>query len=172
MNTKNQLEDTQYKVFIIESPSPNDLLQGIKEGSALKKALELFQIPSEYYLVADNDHFVKAFDKIVEDILVSFNKNRIDTFAFIHISIHGSQSGIKLTSGEIVDWFSLGFQLNRINEIPNIANILPNGERISSINLCLSTCFGIHARNMCNYFKHSPYGVLISCEEEVPWNDA
>ena len=42
-------EENYQKVYIVESPSDRDLLQGRTEGKALSSALELSEIPLEYF---------------------------------------------------------------------------------------------------------------------------
>ncbi|MGJ4748394.1 hypothetical protein ACQV5M_18675 [Leptospira sp. SA-E8] len=164
-------ERKKEKVYIIESPSSNDLLYEKLEGNALKNALFLAGIEIEYYLATDEDTFIQAFDNIESDI-VERSKNAIFSNPFIHISAHGNKEGIGLTNREFISWVELEHQLNKINENPVLQCEDDEIGFFSSITLCLSTCLGLYAEKLVSDDKPSPFAVLIASNEKVSWADS
>jgi len=117
-------------VFIIESPSSDDLLQDRREGYALSSALRLADISSSYHLAVTQDAFTKVLESIsqtpasIKRVLRSPSDPSQQGIVLedsvimplIHLSLHGNDSGIALSSGEFILWEQLGDALYKIND--------------------------------------------------------
>jgi hypothetical protein len=83
-------------VYVIESPSSLDLLDGRTEGRALCQALSLAEIPYWYSLVTDRESLGQAIGpRLVEAWKTLGGKPPI-----LHFSMHGNQEGVALTNRE------------------------------------------------------------------------
>ncbi len=144
-------------VHIIESPSSGDLLDGRTEGRALNEVLELAQIPRWYSLVTDR--------KTLE---VALGPRLIEAWRYwqtppvLHLSMHGNQEGVGLTSGEFVSWHDLRQVL-----LP-LTRALQSG-----LLICMSTCFGGAGCRMAMYADGEPhFWALVGNSGSPTWVDA
>ena len=72
---------------------------------------------------------VAAQYSLMVDLPEYLKEQAIDMLPALHISAHGSENGIQLTSGEVVDWVELRDLVMPINKLFN-GNLL----------LCISSC--------------------------------
>ncbi|BAX81471.1 hypothetical protein [Labilibaculum antarcticum] len=160
------------KIYIIESQNPNDILNNRTEGKALSAGLDLAGIANQYFQVIDNECFDKCIEIICEDI------NRLKkeglVAPYIHISAHGNESGIGLTSGEFLEWDSLTLKADRINELTGKIQPDPKNPHIeiSPINYCFSTCQGYNAFKMQGDIKENKFSSIIGPAAPVDWSDS
>ena len=145
-------------VFMVESPSGNDLLYGRTEGKTLFEALKLSGTPGWYSLVTDKETFYTALRERIFDALRAFPNEP----PILHFSMHGSTEGLALTNGEFISWFELKTALAPLN------NALPNG-----LLICMSSCFGISGQRMAMHTDaDKPFWALVGNCESAQWSDA
>jgi hypothetical protein len=156
------------KVYIIESPSFNDILENRKEGGALSKVLDLSKIRNELYNVSDIDTLRLALTQIAEEV----NEIKSELGAVhLHFSMHGSDLGIELSDKTFLDWESFYNIIKEFND--NIGYIeLPNGQKISPTYLTFSVCDGFYANTIKDFGKESPFTTLIGPVQPVTWSDS
>jgi len=118
--------------FIIESPSPDELLDGKTEGRALGEALGLAGIPYCYNLVSNLATFRETINRRLANACNHFCLTPI-----LHLSMHGRNDGVAFTSGEFLDWNSLNHLLTPVK------NFYQGG-----LLLCMSSCYGAAASRM------------------------
>ena len=148
-------------VYIVESPGARDLLDGRTEGRALCEALTLAGIPSVYRLVTTPETFDEALDS---GLLAACRSTGAPEgrFPILHLSAHGSQDGIQLTSGHFVDWEELHTRLKPLLQFMENALLL-----------CMSSCHGIEALKMpLQLDPDHHFGWLVGSNDEPLWSDA
>ena len=74
------------KIFIIESPSEKDLLEGRQEGIALSETLKLARIQNDCFTVKNKSGLIDILGKIVAEIKIDQKKWGAIS---IHFSLHG-----------------------------------------------------------------------------------
>ncbi|MEJ8802552.1 hypothetical protein [Pontibacter sp. H249] len=160
------------RIYIIESPSDEDLFDEKTEGKALYEALKLSGCDCSYKLATSKDSFLKAFSFIIDDF---YKKSvKLSSMPFIHISAHGDEDGIQLTSGELFDWVDFNDELKKINEaIGYIPNLNGYSDKISRIVLCLSTCRGYNAFKIHEEEEDiCEFQCIIGPPEDITWSDS
>ena len=152
----------EFYVHIVESPSPDELLNGITEGKALCSFLDIAEIPYSYSLVVDLDHFKKAMiDRVYESI------EKFQRVPILHISTHGGQEGIYLTnqydSGNYLSWSNLAAYLLPIHE-----------DLDNKLGVCMSCCGGAHGIQMAEVIRSNsiPFRWIIGTSTEIEVPDA
>lgn len=160
------------KIYIIESQSPNDILQKRTEGKTLSSGLDLAGIANKYFQVIDDDCLDKCLAIIAEDI--NSLKSESIVAPFIHISAHGNENGIELTSGEFVNWEQFAIKADLLNDL--IGKIQPIPEKpyikISPINYCFSTCKGYNAYKIQGEVEENKFSAIIGPTETIDWSDS
>jgi hypothetical protein len=131
--------DARAPIYLIESPSADDLYAGRNEGHSLVSILSLGEIEVNYFLSTDAERFERAVSDIAELILSRSDKDNV--LPFIHISAHGSEEGIELTDGDCILWDRLSKLLNDLhNRVGPWAISGRGGEDIAKCSLSLSSC--------------------------------
>ena len=161
-------------VFIIESPSAADVLDGRAEGHALFSALRLARITCHYFNVANKDAFEECFRRIalktrpMTRIVAGSPPERTVTVPYIHLSAHGNQDGIALTGGEFVAWSVLR---ELLIEYASSMKLIGRDDACL-LTLCMSSCKGAYARSMMEV--HPPFActALVGTDRDVDWADA
>lgn len=144
-------------LYIIESPSPDDLLDGRTEGRVLSEALNLAGIPHSYSIAVDERTLDEALDKRLIEAWTKHQQPPI-----LHLSMHGDTNGVALTNGAILKWDQLRQKL-----LP-IMRVMPNG-----LLICMSSCFGFAGCRLAMYSDHEPhFWALIGHTDSVDWADA
>ncbi|MEA5553280.1 hypothetical protein VB713_20275 [Anabaena cylindrica UHCC 0172] len=147
-------------VYIIESPSDEDMLDGLTEGRSLASALELAEIRYCYNLVTTKNSLNIALTQRLFNAIAEENKLPI-----LHFSMHGNHQGIGLTDKEFIQWHEL------LPFIVKIKTFL--GNYSSDLLICMSSCYGSFANCMATMYPGNiPFKFLIGNKESVPWNDA
>jgi len=147
-----------FHVYIIESPSPADLYHKRFEGEALNKTLQLSQIPSSHHITVDEIAFRAAF---VVGLKEYFNSSSPAPSPIIHISAHGSDKGIQLTSGQVIQWDDLKQLLIPINEVVG-----------GGLLLCMSSCKGFSSCVMAMDEEGKlPFGAVIGAVDQPTWGE-
>lgn len=138
-----------FYVHLIESPSPDELRDGVTEGKALCSFLDIAGIPYAYNLVVDLDQFHIAMTDKIDEATDAFRKVPI-----LHLSTLGSERGIQLTNQNELLWSELAEYIRLIH---------------GGLGVCISGCFGLYGAKMAEV-TDIPYGWIASsgCEIEVP----
>jgi len=151
-------ERLKFFVFVVESPSPVDIYHRRSEGEIIQQAVSLNQIPC---IVKTAINF-QAFDASLKIGL----KEAMDTYPsmipILHVSAHGHQEGIELSSGELVNW-------NRLKEL-----FRPLNEALkNNLLVCLSSCEGYSGVRMAMACEDEgyPYYAIVANGQKPLWSD-
>ena len=158
-----------YKVYIIESPSKSDIVNSINEGDSLSSTLKLCGI-NNLYLTCDSKISLKeSLLEVSKDINQRHHK-RIP-IPYLHFSIHGCETGIGLSNGELIEWDELRAYLMELNLSVRFAR--SGSELVSRFSLSMSACMGVHAYKM--YYSQellNPFWSLVGPTSEIDWGDS
>ena len=144
-------------VHIIESPNPQDLMDGRTEGMLLKESLSLSETEHTYNLVTDLSTFEESIKKRFAD---AWLKNGFPPI--LHLSMHGNGTGIGLTDSTFIDWQTLNMYLEPLNNASN-----------GGLLVCLSTCVGANGIQMAmNNATVKPFWALVGNTEPISWSDS
>ena len=144
-------------VYIIESPSANDILEERTEGKALSEFLRLAQIPYHYNLVTNQETFYISLGKRLVNIWQHFNIPPI-----LHFSMHGSNEGVVLTDDTSISWVNLWTLLEPLNKLME-----------GGLLICMSSCFGSFGYQMAiSENQEMPFWALVGNNYSVSWSDA
>ena len=160
------------RIYIIESPSNENLDVGRLEGDTLFSALELANCDVTYKLVTSLEEFSEAFEFIIEDFYKK--KGKFHAMPFIHISAHGDENGIELTNGDQIDWIDFKDELEIMNRAIGYI-LVPNGysPNISRLVLCFSTCKGYNSFKIwSNHQTICPFQAIVGPTEDIEWSDS
>jgi len=120
-------------VYIIESPSDNDLYYHKYESDLLRQAVELSNTKCIVRIATSKETFEKAINEgLTEAITANFPQDPI-----LHISAHGCEKGVRLTNKDFITWDELRNLLLPISHV-----------RDWGLLLCMSACEGINAIKM------------------------
>lgn len=141
-------------VNIIESPKDSEIYNNTSEAILLKKAIELNDIPCVSRVAINRSNFFKGIREGFIEGLKKYNCKPI-----LHISSHGSASGIKLSCGDEIYWNEIRNYLCSLN-IPLL--------------LCMSTCEGFSACKMAMQKETSnhPFILLVGNTGTPTWAEA
>ncbi|MFA6958872.1 MAG: hypothetical protein WC538_23620 [Thermoanaerobaculia bacterium] len=147
---------SNFSVFIIESVQPDDLLVGRTEGRLLQAGLALIGLQCEYRLAVDPSTLGKSIGQFLRHAQAS------ESFPILHLSVHGNEDGIVLTSGVHFDWQSLRELLLPVNRVLG-----------GNLFLSLSACHGASGCQMAMSTETDlPYRGLLSHFGPVGFADA
>ena len=125
----------QFFVHIVESPSPEELLDGRTEGTILRSFLEVCGIPHLYNLAVDIDQLgVALSDRVAQGMQI------LNLQPVLHLSAHGGETGLQLTD-----------QRRTKQSLPwkNVAKLIkPIHQSVQGLGLCVSACYGSSAKRM------------------------
>jgi hypothetical protein len=107
-------------VFIVESPSANDLLNDRVEGGALCGALQLAEIPHAYSLATTRKVLETSLFERLPKLLQS--SEFVDRLPILHLSMHGNGEGVGLTCGDFLTWDEMRKLLTPL------MSAMPNGD--------------------------------------------
>lgn len=144
-------------VYIIESPSSRDLLDGRTEGRALSEALGLAEIPHYYSLASSKAMLLESLGSRLNQAWQS-----MACMPILHLSMHGNSEGISLTDGDQLSWHDLRQAL------------LPLMRRLQGgLLVCMSSCFGSAGCRMAMYSDSEPhFWALVGNAASATWADA
>lgn len=156
------------KIFIIESPSKEDVSIGRREGLALSETLTLTRIQNSCITVTDEASLIDNLIKISDEIKIDQKKWGAIT---LHFSLHGNENGVSLMSGEFIDWKHFYRILKPFNDKLGYIDYkyLP---KFVPINLHLSVCEGFKAKIIKGMGEESPFISLVGPICAVDWADS
>jgi hypothetical protein len=144
-----------FQVFIIESPSSQDLFDNRSEGKLIQQALAIAEIRTTLKVAVDGERFVNALAACGQQLMSQHVQVPV-----LHISAHGDERGIQLTNKEFLAWADLQNRLGQLNEALD-------GELVVS----MSSCQGARAWNMALNQNPPAYSVLVGSEHEPTWSE-
>lgn len=144
-------------VYIIESPSANDLYHKISEAELINGAVSLNRINCASRCVINKTTFLRAINNGLKNEMKRFQ----DKTPFIHISCHGAENGIYLSSGEVIPWDELSHILIPINKAIN-----------KTLVVLMSCCEGFSGIQMAMQMeKDIPFFALVGTPEKPTWSE-
>lgn len=147
-------------VFIVDSPSSQDLFNGYSIGMALRDTLNAIKIPCIYTLATNRQTFELALQHKLQQSISQYQTNSsINAYPFIHLCMHGEQQGIALTDNSYLSWSELRKNLFFHNQIKGYDPMV-----------CMASCNGINASSMAHAYD-SVFNVLIGNTEAVYQSD-
>ncbi len=117
----------RFFVYVIESPSAVDLYHRRTEGEVIRQAVHLNRISCVSKLAINVESFIASIRVGLHEEM----EERPGLVPVLHISAHGYDDGIQLSSGEILLWNDLRDLLRPVNKALNGALLV-----------CMSTCEG------------------------------
>ena len=142
-------------VYIVESPSDVDMLDGRAEGRLLTEALSLTGIKSVYKMAVSKETFVRSLRGELVDAVKEMNGSPI-----LHLSAHGDKRGIELTDKTFVGWEKLREVLLPINQVMN-----------GQLLVCMSSCKGFQGLQMAMYKDDLPFFGLVGNAATPSWGN-
>ncbi|HEJ7889685.1 TPA: hypothetical protein SMI07_001696 [Serratia liquefaciens] len=147
-------------VFLVDSPSHNDLFSGYSIGMGLRDALRAIRIPCFYYLATNRDNFNATLQYQLQYSVNQMQQTPgIDAVPFIHLCMHGWCEGIALTDNTTVSW----------QELRNLLYMYNNVKGFNPF-LCMASCEGMSATNMTNAFDCA-FDIVVGNEGAVLQSD-
>jgi hypothetical protein len=156
------------RVYIIESPDPNDLLDGRMEGKAMASALGLANVAHQYFLAVNAETVTECFERIEEDIKGASIDSEFTVIPTIHLSAHGSPEGVELTNGEQLDWETLRQELLDLAQECG----LTSSTGLTYVSLSMSSCHGAEASRMFDLGAPYPCTGIVAPSETISWSEA
>lgn len=143
----------KFGIVIIESLNKEDRKTGKHLHELINKIDGIKNIPfiSKYYDINSKVELIKVFDSTIDDFYNSIY------LPILHFETHGYISGLKLNSGELIDWEEL-FELTRKYNILLKNNLL----------LQLGMCFGLSLLSKLNPFDRAPFNIAIGVIKKIP----
>jgi hypothetical protein len=125
-------------VYIVDSPSASDLLEGYSIGMGLRDALKAIRIPHVYTLAINKQMLGQALNEKLHQSIFQWQAwPNVDAVPLIHLCMHGADQGIALTDNTYLFWPDLRSLLLRYNYIKGNHPFL-----------CMASCHGISASSM------------------------
>src|SRR6185436_6264506 len=156
------------KIFIIESPSKDDIVSGKREGVALSEMLTLARIQNSCFTVEDKDTLTKILGQIADE----FRSRKMEWAAiYLHFSLHGNKEGVGLTNNEFIDWKEFHKTIKHFNEAIGYLQV-SKFPKFAPINLHFSACEGFSATTIKDLGEESPYISLVGPTCAVDWADS
>ena len=152
-------KDVRFFLQIIESPSPDEIFDGRTEGSLLRAALTIAEIPYCYNIAVNRNKFFDALRLFLER-----REQDRDALQILHLSMHGDREGVAFTddspsNNSFLSWKELGEVLTHIAQ----------GELV----VCMSSCYGFSGCRMAMSDGGTiPFLALVGNDEPVSLDDA
>ena len=143
-----------FSVYIIESPSGEDLYHQRSEAQRLQDGLDLIGIQSTSRAVDSRARLEAAIAECTE------HATRGWTPLALHVSSHGGSPGIQLTDNNIVTW-------NEFRDLLAPLSKATNGDLL----VCMSSCQGVHGVKMAMDFGPLPFSVIVGPTEQLSYAD-
>jgi hypothetical protein len=156
--TEQKTNNFRFFVYVIESPSPVDLYHGRSEGDIIKQAACLNHIHCSVKTAVNSEAFEASIKLGLKQEMEIFKEQ----FPVLHISAHGYEEGIQLTSGEQLTWAQFRLLLHPVNQALN-GNLI----------VCLSSCQGYSGTRMAMHLEDDgyPFFAIIANAETPLWSD-
>lgn len=144
-------------VYIIESPSQDDLEDHAIEGRVLKNGLDIGRIPHEYSQVFTQEEFFKSLGGQLGKKIQDFQK-----YPILHFAMHGSPNGILFTEDEFLDW---GEFIRTLIMIKKLIDPFP-------LIICMSSCYESFAHWKATKKSGAlSFDILVGNKDKTPLSD-
>jgi hypothetical protein len=144
-------------VYVIESPSSADLLDGRTEGQALCSALDLARISRWYSLVTNHETFLAALGDRLHQAWQNFG-----VLPVLHLSMHGNTKGVSFTDGTFLSWADLREALRPLNDAMK-----------GGLLVCMSSCHGLSGCKMAMHDSDDhTFWVIVGPSDAVSWSES
>lgn len=149
---------TKFFVFVIESPSAQDLYHRRGEGDIIRNAVELNGIKCIVKTAISR----VAFEACLKIGLAEEMKMLPGYVPLLHVSAHGNNEGIQLSDGYLMTWDELKSHLRPLNKALG-----------GSLVICMSSCEGYSGIKMAMTTDDNelPYLALIGCGAMPTWGE-
>jgi len=153
-----EMQNSQFFVYIVESPNPGDFFDDRSEGRLIAEALTLAGIPAELRIVIDDENFLKALHVGFFSAIKKHDKAR----PILHISAHGNEEGFSLSNGSRYPWKLFGASLTKLNRAMK-GNLL----------LCMSCCKGYSVSDLAKWVDSNdqPFAAVVGSDGEPTWTE-
>ncbi|MCH7990727.1 MAG: hypothetical protein IID46_16425 [Planctomycetes bacterium] len=145
-------------VYVIESPSAQDLYHPRSEADLLRQAINLDHTPCVTRCAISRD----AFNAALIIGLVEEKQKFPNLLPILHISAHGNSEGIGLSNGDSIGWDELRLLLQPINAALQ-----------GYLLVCMSCCEGYAGSRMAMFTDNQPlpFYALIGNSGSPTWSD-
>jgi hypothetical protein len=152
-----QTDRKNFLVYIVESPSPQDLYYKRYEGEIISSVLSLAELSSSHKIAVN----LSAFNYSLLSELQAYLKQPDALYPILHISAHGDSEGIQLTSGEVLRWNDLRTSIMPINKALE-----------GTLILCMSSCESFNACRMAmSEEQNVPFLGMVGNVGKPIWSD-
>lgn len=139
------------RIYVLESLPDEDR----KTGTDLYEHLRYQEYKHDFLKVYLREidsvlSFIKVFAEIIEDCKQNHSS------PVIHFEIHGNENGIRLCSGEFVDWYSFADCLREVNYYSRF-----------NLFITLAVCNGMHLMKTMVHNKPAPYYMALGSFKEL-----
>jgi hypothetical protein len=153
-------EDQRFNffVYVVESPSAVDLYHRRSEGYIIQQSVNLNQIPCSVVTAINLEAFEAALKVGISKSMQAFP----NMIPMLHISAHGYEEGIQLSSGGILSWAELRKLLIPLNDALN-----------NNLVVCLSCCEGFSGTRMAMFLEDEgyPFYAIVANSSKPLWSD-
>lgn len=147
-------------VYIVDSPSDQDLLDGFTIGMALRAALQAIKIPVIYTLTSNKMSFEWSLTSKLDNCIKQFQStNYSNYYPFIHLCMHGNSDGVAFTDHSHYPWESLKNILRAHNTMKGFDPLV-----------CMASCNGLEGARMVDS-NNSVFTYLIGNSSIVRQSD-
>lgn len=145
-------------VYLVESPSDVDFYHARSEGELVSRAIALDGIPCFTRTAINYKAFIASLSLGLPDAMRAFP----DAAPILHLSAHGSKTGVQLSSGEEITWADLRDLITPVNESLQ-----------GTLLLCMSACNGYSACRMAMRVGNvpHPYLAMVGSYGNPTWSD-
>lgn len=152
--------DHQYNffVYVVESPSSVDIYHNRKESQFISEAAKLNMMPCVCRTAINKKAFEASFIIGLKEAYQGYK----DLLPIIHISCHGNNEGIQLSSNEVISW-------NELKNILKPINRAFNGLLIVSLSCCEGYSGIRMAMNISENDLDYPFFALIGNGSKPTW---
>lgn len=154
-----ETSSSKFFVYMIESPSAVDIYHQRSEGALIQQATRLNQMECVMRTAINLEAFGAALGVGIHEAM----KERPGDLPLIHISAHGNEHGIQLSSSDILPWSVLKDYLRPINKALQ-----------QNLIVCMSSCEGFAGVKMAMHPEDEdlPYFALVGCLGKPTWAEA
>ncbi|GAA5521504.1 hypothetical protein LQ318_07115 [Aliifodinibius salicampi] len=117
MSKNFQTISTYDSLVLIESLGINDNKTGLQLGQKLKTYCDNNNIVVSYLSVSNRNQFIATLNQINDDILNGTNQilSGGAKYPILHLDIHGSERGLHLSNGDLIEWDDFASVCRNIN---------------------------------------------------------
>ena len=145
-------------VYIVESPSSDDFYNRVDEGKILCDALRLDGTPAITRTVISKANFQAALTAGIAEA-IGEQGARVPV---VHISAHGDENGLELSSKERISWRELADLLRPVNSTLK-------GELVVTMSCCMGSAGSQMAHQVAD--GGYPFSALVGSSSEPEWSD-